>query len=73
MLLNQLGFHRVVKTPLEDAHETIDPKFGTDLEQFMNIYHKAKYAPAGVGLAPAEAQFVEEFQSQFKEKMTFTG
>lgn len=69
MLLNQLGFHRVVKTPLEYAHETIDPKFGTELEQFMNIYHKAKYAPAGVGLAPSEAQFVEEFQKQFKEKI----
>ena len=69
MVLNQLGFHRVVKTPLEYAHETIDPKFGTELEQFMNIYHKTKYAPVGIGLAPSEAQFVENFKSQFNNRI----
>lgn len=69
MLLNQLGFYRVVKTPLEYAHDTIDPRFGTQLCQFVNIYQKAKYAPAGLGLTASEAQFVDQFNIQFKEKV----
>lgn len=69
MVLNQLGFYRVVKTPLEYAHDTIDPRFDTQLGLFVNIYQKAKYAPAGVDLSAAEAQFVKQFQPQFKQKV----
>ncbi len=67
MLLNQLGFHRVVKTPLEYARDTIDPKFETQLGKFVNIYHKAKYSPAG--LAPEESRFVDDFKQQFNGKV----
>lgn len=69
MVLNQLGFHRVIKTPLEFAHENIDPHFGTRLGQFVNIYHKAKYAPAGMGLSAEERRFVESFPAQFRKQV----
>lgn len=69
MVLNQLGFHRVIKTPLEYAHESIDPRFGTRLGQFVNIYHKAKYAPAGMGLTADESRFVETFPTQFRTQV----
>jgi transglutaminase-like putative cysteine protease len=69
MLLNQLGFYRVIKTPLEYAHDTIDPRFGTQLGQFVNIYQKAKYAPVGIALSSSETQFVDQFENQFKRKV----
>ena len=67
MVLNQLGFQRAVLTPQEYAGETIDPQFGTEFEKFMQIYQKAKYAP--VGLADDESRFVDDFSSEFRQKV----
>ena len=67
MMLNQLGFERVIDTPLEYARETVDPQFGTELRQFVNIYHKSKYSP--LQLAEEESRFVADFRKQFKEKV----
>ncbi len=67
MVLNQMGFYRALKTPLEYARQSIDPKFGTQLGEFMDIYLKAKYSP--YELAFDELQFVERFRSQFRQKV----
>ena len=67
MVLHQFGIYRTVKTPLEFANDTVDPEFGTEFGQFMNVYLKAKYSPQG--LASSEAQFVENFTEDFREKV----
>ncbi|RMH82778.1 MAG: transglutaminase domain-containing protein [Calditrichaeota bacterium] len=69
MVLNQLGFYRVLKTPLEFARENIDPQFGTRFGLFMEIYLKAKYAPPNLELTPQEQEFVEEFRREFKQRV----
>lgn len=67
LTLNQLGFQRILKTPLEYAQYTIDPKFGTQFARFMQIYHKNKYAPQG--LQPEDHAFVQQFVGQFKRQV----
>ncbi len=67
LTLNQLGFQRVIKTPLEYAQTTVDPQFGTQMAQFLNIYHKVKYSPQE--LSAEERQFVQQFVDQFKQRV----
>jgi hypothetical protein len=67
-LLNQLGFHRIVETPLEFAEKKVDPTFGTRFARFMTIYHKSKYSP--VKLTEEEIRFADEFIGQMKNSIT---
>ncbi len=67
-LLNQLGFRRIVETPLEFAEKTVDPTFGTRFARFMTIYHKSKYSPEN--LSEEEIRFADEFVDQMKNSIT---
>ena len=67
LTLNQLGFQRVIKTPLEYARTTVDPQFDVQFARFMNIYLKSKYSPQA--LTGEEQQFVAQFKTHFKERV----
>ncbi len=67
MLLNQLGYSRRTETPLEFAHSRVDPRFGTQMTRFMNIYLQEKYAP--LEFRKEDEQMVNTFLNQFKEKV----
>jgi hypothetical protein len=67
-LLNQLGFYRIVETPLEFAEQKVDPTFGTHFARFMTIYHKSKYSPEG--LREDEIRFANEFVVQVENSIT---
>ncbi len=67
MLLNQLGYTRSTETPLEFAHSRVDPRFGTQMTRFMNIYLQEKYAP--LEFRKEDEQLVNSFLNQFKEKV----
>jgi transglutaminase-like putative cysteine protease len=42
--LHQLGYKRLHQTPMQFAYTNVDPKFGTSLSNFINIYQKLKYS-----------------------------
>ena len=42
--LHQMGFERNDLSPLQYARQTIDPKFGTQMEPFVTVYLQLKYS-----------------------------
>jgi len=66
-ILNQFGIPRGHQTPMVYARDTIDPKFGTHLEAFINIYQKLKYSEDE--LTPDEIDVVRGFHSDFNQKV----
>ena len=65
--LNQLGFAREEISPAQYAREKIDPRFGTNLFSFMQVYLKTKYSDAP--LTASEQKTVEEFYQPFYKKV----
>lgn len=60
--LNQLGYSRMNKGPQEYAMIT-DEKFGTNFNQFSNVYQKLKYSKAA--LSVREEDVVDAFYKPF--------
>ncbi len=63
--LHMTGIYRGNKTPMQYARQQVDPKFGTSLTGFMNIYLKTKYAKQP--LNEREQQYVGAFLMPFLE------
>lgn len=61
--LHQFGYPRGNITPMQYARNNIDPKFGTSLSSFMNIYLKIKYAKQP--LTASETEQVSNFLYTF--------
>ncbi len=61
--LNQLGFPRQEMPPAQYAKEKIDPRFGTHLFSFMQVYLKTKYADES--LTASEQNIVGNFYRPF--------
>jgi transglutaminase-like putative cysteine protease len=66
-ILNQMGIPRGHQTPMIYARDTVDPKFGTHLEAFINIYQKLKYSEDE--LTDDEIDVVRGFYSDFNQKV----
>lgn len=66
-MLNQMGIPRGNQTPMIYARDVVDPKFGTNFENFVNIYQKQKYSQ--VKLNSEEAEFVKNFFTDFNQKV----
>jgi transglutaminase-like putative cysteine protease len=63
--LNQLGFARNERSPLQFAGENIDPQFNTDLASFVRVYLKTKYSTQP--LTSSEENIVNSFYSPFNK------
>nr|MCU0395748.1 transglutaminase-like domain-containing protein [Chitinophagaceae bacterium] len=57
--LNQMGLERGYHTPLQYARHTIDPRFGTRMEAFVQVYLKLKYSSQP--LTPRELAVMDAF------------
>ncbi len=65
--LHQVGFIRSNMTPMQYARDLVDPKLGTQLVNFMNVYLKKKYAKQA--LTPAEQVYVDNFLMPFLQRV----
>jgi len=65
--LHQVGMFRYDKTPMQYAHEMVDPAYGTSFTGFMNIYLKKKYAKWP--LTNQEHTYLESFLKPFMQKV----
>lgn len=61
--MNQLGFFRGALTPLQYAREVIDPHFDTQLNRFINIYLRHKYA--NQALPADDVAYISGFMGHF--------
>ena len=61
--LHMTGIIRGQVTPMKYAREVVDPKLGTDLSKFMNVYLKKKYA--NQQLTPNEERYATGFLAPF--------
>ena len=66
-LLNQMGLPRGFQTPMIYARDVVDPKFGTRLETFVNLYQQLKYSD--IELTNNEVEFIKGFHSEFNQKV----
>ena len=66
-VLNQLGIGRGNTTPMVYAAEKIDPKFGTNMESFVDTYLKIKYS--NEALSKEEAESIRHFYPEFYDKV----
>jgi hypothetical protein len=62
-LLNQLGFVRNDRSPLQFAKQDIDPRFNTNFSSFIQAYLKTKYSTQP--LTSSEEDTVRNFYSPF--------
>ena len=62
-----MGYARDEMPPAQFAKEKIDPRFGTDLFSFMQVYLKTKYS--NEPLTRAEQNIVKEFYKPFHQKV----
>ncbi|HNP17621.1 MAG TPA: transglutaminase domain-containing protein [Fulvivirga sp.] len=66
-ILNQLGIGRGNSTPMVYAMEKVDPKFGTNLQAFIDIYLKLKYSKEVISVE--ESTFLEKFYPDFNQQV----
>ncbi len=64
--VHMAGIIRGQMTPMKYAREIVDPKLGTELGRFMNVYLKKKYA--NQPLTATEEQYVAGFLMPFLRK-----
>ncbi|MEP7251003.1 MAG: transglutaminase-like domain-containing protein [Ginsengibacter sp.] len=71
--LNQLGFSKGTTPMLQYAHDTIDPRFGTSLSKFMQVYLKTKYSDEQLTNPEQETvnNFYRPFYQKIKQQVTF--
>lgn len=69
--LNQLGFLRGRRTPMQYARELIDPSLGTSFTGFMSTYLKVKYAkqPLTANEAEKVTAFLPSFFTQVRSRV----
>ena len=67
MLLNQMGLYRNLASPREYARQSVDPALKLDFETFMDIYHRAKYAPDP--LAEQDQLFATGYPARMRERV----
>ncbi|MEO6288341.1 MAG: transglutaminase domain-containing protein [Ginsengibacter sp.] len=65
--LNQLGFSRGEMPAAQYARQVIDPRLGTDLFSFMQVYLQTKYS--NNSLSVSEQKAIEEFYRPFCKKV----
>ncbi len=65
--LNQMGYTRNEMPPAQYAKDKIDPRFGTSLSSFMQVYLKTKYS--NESLNGQEQNIVETFYNPFYKKV----
>ena len=66
-LLNQLGFVRNDRSPLQFAKQDIDPQFNTNFSSFIQAYLKTKYSTQP--LTSSEENIVTNFYSPFDKSV----
>jgi len=71
--LHQVGIFRGHLTPMQYANAKVDPKLGTNLVSFMNIYLKKKYAKQSLTMAEQENvdNFLMPFLQHVRKKTQF--
>ncbi len=71
--LNQMGFEKDQLTPLQFARTVVDPHFGTNMSEFVNIYLKAKYSR--LSLSERDTTVAQNFYpsvfSKLKQQLKF--
>jgi transglutaminase-like putative cysteine protease len=66
-LLNQLGFVRNDRSPLQFAKQDIDPRFKTNFSSFVTAYLKTKYSTQP--LTASEENIIANFYSPFDKSV----
>jgi hypothetical protein len=71
--LHQAGIERGMATPMQFARNTVDPRFGTNMAGYMNIYLKVKYTKQAPTANEQEyvSGFVKPFIAQVRKQVEF--